>query len=83
MDQFDLDTCTRFFMWGSILNAGLMTATTVGWMFFRSRAHAIHARIFGVSSVTVDIAAYAYLGIWKALTLVFFICPWLALLILA
>ena len=41
MDQFDLDTCTRFFMWGSVLNAGLMTATTVGWMFFRSRVHAM------------------------------------------
>jgi hypothetical protein len=83
MNHLDLEDCTRFFMWGSILNAGLMTITTFLWMFFRSRAHAIHARIFGVSSVTVDIAAYAYLGIWKALTLVFFICPWLALLILA
>ena len=83
MEQFDLEILTCFFMWGGILNAGLMIATTFSWMFFRSKAHAIHAKLFGVSASTVDIAAYAYLGVWKVLTIALFICPWLALLILA
>ena len=83
MDQTDLATWTGFFMWASILNLGLMTLTTFAWMGFRSQAHRIHGRIFGVSSATVDITAYASIAVWKALTIAFFICPWLALLILA
>lgn len=83
MDQTDLTTWTGFFMWASILNLGLMTLTSFAWMGFRSQAHRIHGRIFGVSSATVDITAYASIAVWKALTIAFFICPWLALLILA
>ena len=45
-------------------------------------AHRIHGGLFGVEPKNVDITAYAFLGLWKILTAIFFIIPWLALLVM-
>lgn len=45
-------------------------------------AHRIHGGLFGVKPETVDMAAYASLGLWKILLVVLFLVPWLALLVM-
>ncbi len=80
--EFNLEDCTRFFMWASIISIGMLWATVIFWRFMRPLAHRIHGALFGVEPRTVDIAAYAFLGSWKVLTAILFIIPWLALLIM-
>ena len=72
---------TQFFMWGTILGVGVLLLSTIGWLALRAPGKRLHERIFGISSQTIDITFYAYLALIKACTLVFFIIPWLALLI--
>lgn len=81
MDAANIEFWTKFFLWGTILNVGLMWTTVLLWRFFRPWAHRIHGNLFGVTPGTVDIVTYAYLGLWKILTVIFFLFPWLVLLI--
>lgn len=70
-----------FFMWGAIVGAAFMALNMIGWIFLRTTAHRIHGRLFGVVPGTVDIAAYAYLGLLKAGLVCLFLLPWIALVI--
>jgi hypothetical protein len=82
MDGFNVENGTRFFMWASIISIGMLWATVILWRFFRPMAHRIHGGLFGVKPETVDMAAYAFLGLWKILLVVLFLVPWLALLVM-
>lgn len=66
----------------SIISIGMLWATVILWRFLRPMAHRIHGGLFGVEPKNVDITAYAFLGLWKILTAIFFIIPWLALLVM-
>ena len=81
--EFNVEDCTRFFMWASIISIGMLWATVILWRFDRPIAHRIHGGFFGVKPETVDIAAYAFLGLWKVLTAILFLIPWLTLLVMA
>ncbi len=78
----NIDQLTDFFMWGTILAVAVLAFSMIGWLLMRKTAHHLHQRLFGVSPGTIDIAFYAYLGLLKALTTVFFILPWISLLII-
>ena len=80
--EFNVEDCTRFFMWASIISIGMLWATVILGRFLRPMAHRIHGGLFGVEPKNVDITAYAFLGLWKILTAIFFIIPWLALLVM-
>ena len=78
-----IELATEFFMWGFILNALFTVLMVVMIPIMRPIAHKIHSRMFGVTPKAIDQFIYGYLALQKVLTGVFFLAPWLALLIMA
>ena len=78
-----IEQTTEFFMWGFILNCLIMILSGVSIPAMRPLAHKIHGKLFGLSPEKIDLSIYAYLAAHKILTVVFFLVPWLALLIMA
>lgn len=76
-----LDNATQFFMWGFILNS-LIMILSLGVLPMRPLAHKIHGKLFGLKPESIDISLYAYLAAHKIFTVVFFLVPWLTLLIM-
>ena len=74
---------TEFFMWGSIINMGLLILSTVFIPVVRPMAHRVHGKLFGVEPETVNSMMYGCIAVFKGIILVFFIAPWIALLIIS
>jgi len=74
-----LDQLTCLFMWMTIINVAALTLTSVLIMLLKDVMCRMHAKLFGIPEQTVATAAYAYLGAYKILVLVFNIVPYIAL----
>ena len=76
-----LQDLRTFFMWCTIINAGLlvvsflMTALAGGWI------HRMHSRWFPISREAWNVTMYALLGGYKTVVVAFNLVPYLALLI--
>ena len=78
-----IEQTTQFFMWGFILNSLIMILSGISIGTMRPLAHKIHGKLFGLSPGSIDVSIYAYLAAHKIFTVVFFLVPWLALLIMS
>lgn len=78
----DLQILTSFFMWCTIINAGLLCVGALAIVAGREVIQRVHARWFGVSPETCCVATYCFLAIYKIFLIVFGFVPWMALLIL-
>ena len=78
----NIEALTEFFKWMSIINIGLLLFSTFAVMIFKPLMLNIHTKLFGISETQASVIAYAYLGLLKALTIVFSIVPYIALLII-
>ena len=76
-----MDQLTWLFMWMTIINMAALIFTSVLIMLFRNVMCRTHAKLFGIPEESVATAAYAYLGGYKILVVVFNIVPYVALLI--
>lgn len=72
---------TLVLMWATIFAVAVQLVTAVAWSVFRGRMHTLYSWLFGIDPKTVDILAYAYMGVLKLGVILFFLVPWLAMLV--
>ena len=78
----DIQTLTSFFMWCTIINYGVLLFLASIYMLAPDLAYRLQSRFIPISRDAFNIAFYAFIGFFKAIVLVFFVVPWIALLII-
>jgi len=78
----DIATLTRFFMWCTILNLGLMIYWTLFCVFAPDLIYRMQSKIFPLPRETFNVIIYSFLGLFKIVFVVFSLVPYLALLII-
>lgn len=78
----DIQVLTKFFMWCTILNFGLLMFMGVLCMFASDFIFKIHSKWFSISRETFNIIFYSSIGIYKIIFLFFNIIPWIVLTII-
>ena len=77
----DIQTLTRFFMWCTIINGGILTFWTLSCMFIPDLVYRTQQWFFPLPRETFDVVLYSFLGLFKVFFLVFNAVPYVALLI--
>lgn len=78
----NIQILTSFFMWCTIINAGLLILATIMIIPAEDLVYRIHSKWFSFSRETFNIVIYSFLGLYKIAILVFNFVPWIALLII-
>ena len=78
----DIQTLTLFFMWCTIINVGILIFWTMFLLLAPDFVYRTQSKWFAVSREQFDLAMYSFLGLFKALFIVFCVVPWLALVII-
>ena len=78
----DIQTLTSFFMWCTIINAGVLLFLTLIFMLAPDLAYRLQSRWMPVSKETFNVVYYSFIGFFKAIVLVFNVVPWIALSII-
>ena len=76
-------TATVVLMWCLIIHVGLMLFWTGAVWLAPDLVYRTQAKFVPVKRETWEIVMYSFLGLYKALVLVFVFVPWVALLIVA
>ena len=79
----DIKTLTDFFMWCSVMNGGLLLFWTAWLVFAPDLVYRIQSRFVPISRENFNTTMYNLLGQMKLLFIMFFLMPYLALLIIA
>ncbi len=77
----EVETLTRFFMWCTIVNVGLLLLSFVLWTLAADFIYKLHGKWFRMSRETFNAVFYGFIGVYKLLVYVFNIVPWIALAI--
>ncbi|PLX85573.1 MAG: hypothetical protein C0617_03495 [Desulfuromonas sp.] len=77
----DIPTLTRFFMWCSIINGGLLLFWSAMCLLTPDLVFRTQRVWFPIPRETFDVLIYSFLGLFKIVFLVFNLVPYLALLI--
>jgi len=77
----NIQILTSFFMWCTIINAGLLILFTIMIIPAEDLVYRIHSKWFSFSRETFNVVIYSFLGLYKIAILVFNLVPWIALLI--
>ena len=76
----NITTIKSFFMWCSIINVAILL---LSWILCVLAAgdwvYKIHSKLFPISREAFNIAVYSFLGLYKILTFVFCVIPYIAL----
>lgn len=78
----DIHTLTSFFMWCTIINAGVLTLLAIIYLSAPNLIYRTQSRWFPISREHFDLAFYSFLGLFKIFFIIFSLVPWLALLII-
>ncbi len=78
-----LDQTTELFKWMTIINIGIMILSSIVVIFIKDYIGKMHGKMFGIKPENISIAVYGYLGISKALIIIFNIVPYIALSIIS
>ena len=78
----DIKTLTDFFMWCSVMNGGLLLFWTAWLVFAPDLVYRIQSRFVPISRENFNTTMYNLLGQMKLLFIMFFLMPYLALLII-
>jgi hypothetical protein len=78
-----IETLTTFFMWCTIINAGILLFWGLFMIVAPDFVYRTQSKWFSISRESFDLVMYSFLALFKALFVVFFLVPWLALLIMA
>ena len=81
----DIAMLTKFFMWCTILNVGLLLLSffVVAVGFGGDVVYRIHSKWFSMPRDTFNAVLYLLIGVYKIFVFVFNIVPWIALKIIA
>ncbi len=77
----DAQILQDFFMWCTIINAGLLALTFVMCACAGDLMYRTHSRWFPISRQAFDVAVYSFLGLYKVLIIVLNLVPYVALVI--
>ncbi len=77
----DIQTLTTFFMWCTILNAGLLIFSFLICAFAGDWVYRMHNKWFSIPRETFNVVIYSFLGLFKIFILIFNLVPYVALLI--
>jgi len=75
----DIQTVTKFFMWCTIINGGLLILSALLLTFAQDFVYNLHSRWFSIPRETFSIVVYSFLGGYKILFIVFNLVPYLVL----
>ena len=78
----DITTLQTFFMWCTILNAGLLILISLVLAAGGDFVYWMQSRFFSISREAFNVANYCWVGLYKILVIVFCAVPWLALAII-
>ncbi len=77
-----IEMLTRFFMWCTILNAGLLVFSFMMVAFAGNFMYRIHSKWFPMPRETFNVVLYSFIGAYKILVFVFNFVPWVTLAII-
>ena len=77
-----IQTLTTFFMWCTIINAGLLVFWTVIYMSAPDLVYRTQSKFFPIPRETFDVVFYSFIAVFKIVVLVFVVVPYVALLII-
>lgn len=78
----DIQSLTLFFMWCTVINAGILLLWALVFMVAPNWLYRTHSRWFSISRESFDLAIYSFLGLFKIFFIFFNFVPWLTLKII-
>ncbi len=78
----DIEMLTRFFLWCTVLNAGLLLVSFLLCALAGDLIYNAHSKWFPMPRETFNVVLYSFIGVYKLLVFVFCVVPYLALLII-
>jgi hypothetical protein len=76
-----LDQLQSFLLWGAALSYVVLLVAFATWVFAGDWMYRLHARWFAIDRAQCHRSVYLMLGVYKLGIWLFFVVPWLALLI--
>lgn len=74
-----IEMLTRFFMWCTIINAGLLIGAFLTVAFAGDFMYRVHGKWFPMPRETFNVVLYVFIGVYKILVYVFNLVPWIVL----
>ena len=78
----DIEMLTKFFMWCTILNMGLLMFSFLILAFAGDFVYRTHSKWFPMPRETFNVVVYSSIGMYKIIVFVFNVVPWAALAII-
>ncbi len=78
----DIEMLSRFLMWCTILNMGLLVLSFLILAFAGDFVYKIHSKWFSMPRETLNVVLYSSLILYKVIILAFNIIPWAVLMII-
>jgi len=78
----DIQMLTKFFMWSTILNTGLLILSFLTWVFAADFVHKMHGKWFPMPRKTFNAVSYSFIGMYKIIIFVLNVVPWVVLAII-
>jgi len=78
----DINMLCVFFMWCTIINAGLLILMSFILAFAGNWIYRLHTKLFPMSKETFNVVLYSWLGLYKMVFIMFNLVPYIALLIM-
>ncbi len=79
----DIPTLQSFFMWCTILNAGMMILASLILSIGGDFVYRLHSSFFSISRETFDVASYCWVRFFRIIVIAFCLVPWIALALIA
>ena len=73
---------TELLGWASIINIAYLTLATLAIVFMKGTISSIHSKLFDMDQKQLSSKYFDFLSIYKIVTLVFMIAPYIALKIM-
>jgi len=73
---------TELLGWASVINIGYLLLVTLILMFMRGTVSSIHSKMFDIDEKEIRSKYFDFLSIYKIVTLVFMVAPYIALKIM-
>ena len=78
----DIQALTKFFMWCTVINGGLLLLWTTMFVFAPDLVYRTQSKWIPIPRETFNVVMYSFLGLFKIVFLVFNVVPYVALLII-
>jgi len=78
----DIAMLTKFFMWCTILNLGLLMFLFLIVAFTGDFVYKMHSKWFPMPRETFNVVLYSFLGGYKIIVFAFNVMPWAVLVII-